>query len=659
MTEILIESLFFTNLFVFIYNNLLIYLNKTFTPPSPMEFIRSGAVAEPYEITLYLSLSALTVLGVFLLHRYIKNNLQKYSTLPFLRYIILIFLLIPLKDNLGIYPMAHSIYPYPSPEDPLTYFIYLFGFLITAFFFIIETSLLNTLVKKNRLLLFLLFLSIVGMVALSTFEPRFPISGHDYSYFYGPVWEVLQGKTLYTEAASQYGFGSILFLALLIKVGLLNPWYLPVFVWLLYIVEYLLCFYIIKKVSGSMLLSLLGLVSIITLNYYSLYHLPASIPQVGPLRWLPLVLSLVLLFKFKNLGSKVYIFFIAASSFWVIDSGISLILAYLFTLFILTLSDFDFWTKAIKNTAWFFFSLLVIFLGINLIHLLFGYRFVNIFLLFAKFGQYAKAGFGMLPIDSYSYFWLVILIYFASIIYFFRNVFSPSNISHLTSNTLLLFSANLSLFASVYFVGRSHPHNLFNISIFPLLNAFLLIGLIYRKIPTSYFKLLTSIFLFLVFIVYPVYQRQEVMTKMIKTKIQAIKTGKIFQPEARDILTKKYSKDVNLINSKIADEKIVILSPDDTYLFYLSGKKNLLNDNSQITILTQKDIDTSLREVFARCPKKIAIDCKIAGSCSNSDPFTIAFFNIQPLLLDRIQAACKVKYKVDICSDHICIAKTD
>ena len=149
------------------------------------------------------------------------------------------------------------------------------------------------------------------------------------------------------------------------------------------------------------------------------------------------------------------------------------------------------------------------------------------------------------------------------------------------------------------------------------------------------------------------------MTKMIKTKIQAIKTGKIFQPEARDILTKKYSKDVNLINSKIADEKIVILSPDDTYLFYLTDKENLMMDNSQITILTQKDMDFSLKDVYKSCPKKIVTDCQLMGKCERSNPVVIGFFSIQPLLLNKIKQKCNLDYRPVECTDQLCISEAN
>ena len=105
------------------------------------------------------------------------------------------------------------------------------------------------------------------------------------------------------------------------------------------------------------------------------------------------------------------------------------------------------------------------------------------------------------------------------------------------------------------------------------------------------------------------------------------------------------------------ENKIVILSSDDTYLFYLTGKENYMYDNTQFTILTDKDMNYSLKDVYKACPKKIVADCTLFNKCQNSRPFTaIAGFNIQPQLLTHIEKECKIKYSPQICTEKLCIA---
>ena len=157
---------------------------------------------------------------------------------------------------------------------------------------------------------------------------------HDFSYFLGPIYEIAHGKTLFTNTSSQYGFISILLLEFLHKIHVFNPFYLPIFTWILYVVQYFLSFWIIYKASRSVVIGLLGLFSIITVNYFSLFHLPNSYPQIGPIRWLPLIISLYLLQKYKNIDNFNLIFFLSLLSLWNIEAGIVLFLTFVSTFFI-------------------------------------------------------------------------------------------------------------------------------------------------------------------------------------------------------------------------------------------------------------------------------------------------------------------------------------
>ncbi|MBI4009311.1 hypothetical protein HY357_03690 [Candidatus Roizmanbacteria bacterium] len=643
------EVLLFTNIWIFLYNNILRFLDIHFPAQVNGEFIRSGAVPEPFEISLYLFLSFLMVLFIFLLHRYFKKTPPGYHLIT--RYIIFVLLLLLFLKNIGNYPMGRDTYPY-GKQDSQTYLFYILIYLATTGLIFFEGIIFSRFLGMSKKIGSLIFFSCISLIiAVLTFEPRFPLVGHDYSYFFGPIWEITHGKTIYTQVPSQYGFASILLLSLFYKLRLVSFAHLPVVTWILYIIQYLLCFYLIYKVSKSVSLSLIGLLSTITINYFSLYHLPATIPQIGPFRWLPLIITLYLFYKYKNIGSKKLIFSVGLLSFWIIDTGISLILSFLFTLFILKLVNLVNMKKFVVSIFWLLLSLVFIFFSINLINIIFGYQIINMLSVFWKLKQYGQAGFGMLPIDSYVYFWVVILVYFATIIYFFRKQHRDF------FDQLILFSANISLFTSTYYVGRSHQHNLFTIALFFLLNSFLLLSRLYFSINSQKVRVISFLGLIFFFIIFPAFERQEVITEMIQEKIRRFTGGNIFKPELDEILKQRYPTEIALIKKSIPEKQIVILSADDTYLFYLSGKENLMMDNSQITILTNKDIDFSLQNVFKACPKKIVVDCQFMNKCDRSNPFVIGFFNIQPQLLNRIQEVCKFQYRPVECTSQLCIAQ--
>src|SRR3989344_1570836 len=413
------ESLFFTNLWVFLYNNLLFYLRLKIPSPSIADFVVVWPKPEPSEIPLYLILTFLTVVGLYFLHKYFLKT--KSGSKKIFKYIFFAFMLVVFISNLGGYPLKGFIQPDLKAELKTIDYFYLLVYLGSIIFILSEAQIISNLLKNQKKLLLIFGVPLLLiLIAVFTFEPRFPISPHDYSFFFGPISEVAQGKTLFTEATSQYGFLSIIFLAFFYKLKLLSFAYLPAFIWFLYVSLYFFCFFLIYRISRSLTLALIGLFSIMTLNYFSLYHLPISIPQVGAMRWVPVVLSAVLFYWSKRIDAKKFVFLTALLSFWVVDSGLAIILAYFASLFVFFLGKVTDLKTSLKAGLLFLFSFIFIFIALNVAHMLFGFRSINLAQIFLRLRQYTQAGFGMLPMESQTYFWFVMLIYFLSIIFFFR-----------------------------------------------------------------------------------------------------------------------------------------------------------------------------------------------------------------------------------------------
>ena len=522
---------------------------------------------------------------------------------------------------------------------------------------IIEIFIFSKILKRFNFF-YLISAVLVGLLTLVTFEPKLPISGHDYSFFLGPIWELANGKTIYTEVPSQYGFLLIHFLTILYKLKLLSLSYLPLFFQLLYIAQFYLVFYLIFKISRSYILSLIAVFSLITINFFSLDFTATMLPQAGPLRWITLIIAMFLFSKIKKFDSKVLISLTAFLSLWVIDAGIYLILSYFLTLFLLLISSKIGFQKSLTAGIWFAISLISLLLTINIIHLLFGLKTIDIISSFAKINQYAKQGVAMLPMDTKSYFWFILLFYFASIIYFFKNKSSPPQ-SDKINHTLLLFSANLSLFSGIYYVGRSHAHNLFSVAVMALINLFILLAIIISYIKSAQTKKFVYLILFILFIFFPAYQRKNVIAKNLKNRYERYLQGNIFQAQMDDFFSKNYSSEINLIKNTFPEKKILLIQSDDTFLLYYTNKENYLDTNPQTLILSQSDLDQAATKINAYCPKKIVLDCRLVGKCS---PFNYLMFAdpnylIQPFLLSRIQDDCKIKYLPSQCTNKLCIAE--
>lgn len=665
-----------TNLWIFIYRFLLNWFNQKFpAQPSP-SFLIPGVKPEPFEIPLYLALVVIFSLLIWLAHQkqWLKvKKLSSFKNQSGAKWLILTLLFFIFWQQLGSFPLNQEMAQYSF----ITPFIQHASLLVAAAYLGLIFLLIFGLVKlyqfaKQKKKVFLFWLGLILTVAFLTFEPGFPIFYIDYAPFFGPIQEIINGSTIYTDVPSHYGFLAILIPAFLVKIGVLKLFSLPFLIWGLYIAQYCLCFYLIYKVSRSMIFSLLGLFSIITINYFSLMHLPISVPQSGAARWFQLVLAAFFFYKIKNIHSKKLVFLLAFLSMLFIDTGLAITAAYLLTLFFFWLKRQTDWKKVMTSGFYYFAFLILLFALINLIFLITGYKLIDGRLLFTKTFQYARFGVNMLPVPALTYFWWVILFYFASIVVFFKSKKTD------WLSQLVVLVANLSLFGSIYYLGRSHPNVLLMVSILPLLNLFLLMAVFIKKVTSKQVKLGIYLGIVILLIFVPVFNRRVSLAYIIYQKISRLgvrpyeeklpphlvyqfcqpKEIHLFDTEIRECVLAKYKKEKELINQNMTDEEIVIISPDDTYLFYLTGKKNMLQANPQASIFSESDLDFAVKRVADKCPQKLVVDSRVFGV----DPGIVAtlnfYYTIQPNLLKKIEQQCKVRFVRTKCTQQLCIAES-
>ncbi len=245
---------------------------------------------ERQEIPLYF---ALTVLFVIFIRRVAKKRIEFSAQTTVFINVTTSFLLIL---ELGLYPMQ---------ENVMSTVWLLSLFVIFAVMFLFSRM-------KQAKLLHSVFILIT--IILVTYTPGNPISHHDYSYFLGPIYEVSKGKSLFTDTPSQYGFLLIQGLGMLSKYNVFDTSYFPFLVWIGYVAQYFLSFIIIRKVSRSDSFASVSVIAIMVINFLSINELPTAYPQIGPIRWLPLVLSIVFFrLRHKHLYLMAFHFFVRKS----------------------------------------------------------------------------------------------------------------------------------------------------------------------------------------------------------------------------------------------------------------------------------------------------------------------------------------------------------
>ena len=294
--------------------------------------------------------------------------------------------------------------------------------------------------------------------------------------------------------------------------------------------------------------------------------------------------------------------------------------------------DVKFVTLIILNTA---LLLVLICFGVSL----FGYKPIILNSLFFKIQQYAVMGVGMISMPTSTYLYLFTFLHFFTIYHYFAK--------RLNDNSVYI--ANCFLAASLYYVGRSHPHNLFNISSIAFLFFFSLLGVYYRKIETRASKRVTTVLIVLLFILVPSYYRGNAISKHFESKISRYKilnVSQITRSFSFEQVQEIYKDEIAFIESD-PNEAILLFHPDDTYLFREIGKNNLLRENPQSALISTSEISKALSDISSiDCPHSVYVSCNVLGQCDGK-----LFLNTtavsQIYLYEALMAKCNDAYTLE------------
>jgi hypothetical protein len=366
----------------------------------------------------------------------------------------------------------------------------------------------------------------------------------DYSFYLGPALKLLNGEKLGTFYIQYNLLGTFLF-ALMQKCHLLidEMWFFLIIIFSFWILLYLK---IARLLFNNREIIGLFTIALLIVRFISIWGGPVTNPQVSSIRldlWVPLVI-LVLYFGFQSI--------ITASAFsiiYLLDDvfGFMYLGLYIMILFYYFFRRFHFsWRIEFRIKHILLIGFPLISIGIH-------------FFIFKSIGStagkiYSNFHFGFLPISRYSSFWL--LAWISPICIYFLSKDKKNRIFY-------LFIFGLACIQLTYFFGRSHEHNLRNISGIFVFIIFSTIDLIY-SLSLRKKGILWVIIIFIGFISL---NFNSTIVENYNLAINRTKQGKLLGPnqiEQSIDLQGEYLK-------SIGANKIFVISPFDSYINYRLG----------------------------------------------------------------------------------------
>jgi len=350
-----------------------------------------------------------------------------------------------------------------------------FGFLAYLHQYLIRPSAKKVLIALDVLAILL----IIG----ACFDPYFTINTVHENFFIGPINALLHGKTMLVDVYSQYGVFVHEFLALFFKLKLLPLNYqgLALLVALFSMAQYVLVYFLARTLIKSAKFSLVILCVVLLMNLFATVGNFQSFPSIGPVRFgLCYILITLIALRLKYPARKSIFLWLeygilGIASIWSFETFI-----YTATIFY-GIRGYEIIAKTNTFSGFFKKVSLELLKSILVIALFHSIQALTIFLgtgawphwayYFEYIYVYSVAGFGGLPIDAWSPWFIIIAVYFIALIYpFITWILTKEWDTSLETQTILCF-AFFGVAQFTYYVGRSAPEALFHVCVPAILIA--------------------------------------------------------------------------------------------------------------------------------------------------------------------------------------------
>lgn len=561
---------------------------------------------------------------------------------------ILYFLIILLLGYLGYF--IKEIYPFlsQSTTDFRDIGINVEGdlnieLLIVIAIIIFGIFLFITKLQYQKKYLIFYLVSIITIVWLS-FNIK-TLNDYDFSYFAGPINDVLHGKHLLDNSPSQYGFLSIIFLSLIFKfipLGLMN---LTIVNAISVSFGFILIFVLLQFLYKNKLLSLFTTIFIIFTNYTIQIVPEITFLQTNFLRFgMWVILALCLTAKLFYEGRKnekivklLPLLALTIAFFWNLDSGLYALAAYFTYIAFNNLQPTLMKTikSCLPNYLTVFMALLIGMLVIDISYKLSLGIYPN-WRIYLVDPLYYLGGFSMFPWGSSVWPWFIVLGYLLFLSYLFvKKMYRKGVLDR--KDQLASFVLFYGIFQFIYFVGESHLNNLHHIIIPFLIISFYILDIFLEKIDSfKSIKLeLLTVSLITLVLLLPAYfifiqgskniQKYNLTTsvKVIehKDKIELEYLDRLLGIDTIRMIQDKYGNYINKYG-------ITLISATDTWILIGLGTSNNIEGNFHY--YTDHSLSAKVAmDILKKGDKYLFIDTKM------KTPRTDSIVNIYNKISDR------------------------
>ncbi len=329
---------------------------------------------------------------------------------------------------------------------------------------------------RSRLLILGIDIFIILLTILTCFDPAFYIQQHHENFYLGPANRLLHGGTMLIDTFSQYGVMVIYFVAFLFKTKMIPFTYqgFSLVIAVLFIIEYCILYMLLVQFVKNRFYAILLWAIALLLGIFGTLDIIQGYPSTSPLRF-GLVYALIAIIylrrRFPRIARIAMIgeyLLVGFAFLWSFETFVYTAFTYLgvclFDSFTQVSSPRQSWKHLAIRIAWLLITLLFVNSLFAIATFLRAGSWPDWQTYFDYFKTYSVDGLGTEPILPWSPWFFYVAIYFASLMvflfrYFFRRKFDSS------PEAEFIFALTLTgISMYTYFLGRSHPNNLFHIS---------------------------------------------------------------------------------------------------------------------------------------------------------------------------------------------------
>lgn len=349
---------------------------------------------------------------------------------------------------------------------PFTYLLLLITVIVSVALLILNSRMLSRVKFPHNTKLFYLLL----IFPLAFYICQAPIEYHHYSFFVGPIFDVIKGKSLLSETPSQYGYLSIHFLVFMLeKIGVsFNTFnFVNITLFALY---YSFAGYLFFKLLKSIVAASVFTIVFMLMQTFFSHYTYVLLPSTGPIRF-GIVMIVFGIFVFFSKRAQTVLSAIGASIslFWSPETAVYVIPAWFFACLVIsylsTNTRKEFILSFLHAFRVFFVFSLLIFVYI----LLFEYSHFHVMPQLMNFFAYVSSyqdGSGSILMPLYENYYFALLINLLGLATVAHFVIRKIRARYLPALSFISIS-NVALLS--YYIGRSHENNIVNIAGFLLL----------------------------------------------------------------------------------------------------------------------------------------------------------------------------------------------